>query len=262
MGWRSSDGRAQVRDPSSRPAKILGERSSPPERPKYEDESDIGLYRALQSLRQPLCFDALVGYGYGFSPQEDPASVTTTGFGGCSSAAMSGHVMRGGRHFVEFTMANCDEESVHYNHLGVIRPVSLTDGIDLRAEWGGYVNPMLVSSCYKSAIAEKLRSQRRTTKWGDGNVHCCAYYCDTGKRYSTDWDNEQDIADWQGSEGFTGSGTVRLLLDLDEGTLSMFKNGRRLGVMKTGLSGEYCWFVSVCSSCTISLLKGQVPNSS
>ena len=45
---------------------------------KYEGESDIGLYRALESLRQPLCFDWLVGNG--FSPQENPASVTHTGF--------------------------------------------------------------------------------------------------------------------------------------------------------------------------------------
>ena len=74
--------------------------------PKYGDESDIGLYRALESLRQPLCFDELVGNG--FSPQENPASVTYTGRGDWSTA-MSGHAMRGGRHFVEFTITN-DEQ--------------------------------------------------------------------------------------------------------------------------------------------------------
>ena len=31
--------------------------------PKYGDESDIGLYRALESLRRPLFFDELVGSG-------------------------------------------------------------------------------------------------------------------------------------------------------------------------------------------------------
>ena len=42
--------------------------------PKYVVESDVGLLRALEQLRQPLCFDELAGYG--FSPQEHPASVT------------------------------------------------------------------------------------------------------------------------------------------------------------------------------------------
>ncbi|EJK68512.1 hypothetical protein THAOC_10298, partial [Thalassiosira oceanica] len=29
--------------------------------PKYDDESDVGLLRALEQLRQPLCFDELAG---------------------------------------------------------------------------------------------------------------------------------------------------------------------------------------------------------
>ena len=33
--------------------------------PKYGDESDVGLYRALKLLRQPLCFDELAGNGFG-----------------------------------------------------------------------------------------------------------------------------------------------------------------------------------------------------
>ena len=51
-----------------------------------------------------------------------------------------------------------------------------------------------------------------------------------------------------------------LLLDLNEGTLSVFKNGRLLGEMKDGLGGEYVWFVTVGSSCTISMSKGRAPN--
>ena len=39
----------------------------------------------------------------------------------------------------------------------------------------------------------------------------------------------------------------------------MFKNGRRLGVMKDGLVGEYVWFAMV-GSCTISMSKGSAPN--
>ena len=54
------------------------------------------------------------------------------------------------------------------------------------------------------------------------------------------------------------NGTVGLLLDLNKGTLSVFKNGRLLGVMKDGLGGEYVWFVSVYSPCTISMSISEV----
>ena len=51
-----------------------------------EDESNIGLCRALESLRQPLCFDVQAGNWFG--PREHPARlrVTHTGRGGCSTA--------------------------------------------------------------------------------------------------------------------------------------------------------------------------------
>ena len=66
--------------------------------------------------------------------------------------------------------------------------------------------------------------------------------------------------EWLGCERVIGSGTVGLLLDLNEGTLSVFKNGRRLGVMKEGLGGEYVWFFSVFSASTISMSKCRAPN--
>ena len=76
----------------------------------------------------------------------------------------------------------------------------------------------------------------------------------------TDWYNERSSGR-RGLEGVRGSGTAGLLLDLDEGALSVFKikNDRRLGMIKDGLGGEYCWFVSVCSACMISVSKGLAP---
>ena len=219
--------------------------------PNDEDESDISLCRALESLRQPLSFDELAG---GFGPQENPASVAHTRIGW--STAMSGHVMRGGRHFTEFTLTTGGMPIVS---LGVIRPVSLTNGIGLEADWRGSVYPVKVSARHKPAVSEKLRSQR-TVRWEDSNGHCCAYHCYHGYCYWTDWGNEEGIPNLKGLEGLRGSGTIGLLLDLNEGTLSVFKNGRRLGVMKDGLNGEYVWFVSVFGACTISMSKGRAPN--
>ena len=59
---------------------------------------------------------------------------------------------------------------------------------------------------------------------------------------------------WAAQNGAGGGGTfahidqncvLGLLLDLDEGMMTVYQNGQRLGVMKTGLSGEYVWAVSM-----------------
>jgi len=222
--------------------------------PKHDDESDIGLYRALEKLREPLGFDELAGSG--FSPQEHPARVSHLGV--LWSTAVSGHVMRGGRHFVEFAITTGAQYALI--HLGVIRPVSLTKDIDLEADWRGSVFPIGVSSRSNPAVSEKLRSQR-TAKWGDSDNHCCSYSSYDGRCRGTDWDTEVTNYEWHGHEGLGGSATIGLLLDLDEGTLSVFKNHLRLGVMKGGgLSGEYCWFVSALSSCEVGMSKSRAQN--
>jgi hypothetical protein len=55
--------------------------------------------------------------------------------------------------------------------------------------------------------------------------------------------------DWEGREGMqpaTKQGDrIGMLLDLDQGSMTIYKNDERLGVMATGLSGEYCWAVAM-----------------
>ena len=41
---------------------------------------------------------------------------------------------------------------------------------------------------------------------------------------------------------------IGLLLDCDAGTLNVKKNGKRLGVAATGLTGELCWAVLMLRS--------------
>merc|ERR1711985_181617 len=82
----------------------------------------------------------------------------------------------------------------------------------------------------------------RTDKWGVGIVHACGFYCEDGELSWTDWDEEENLGlDWEGMEGIERGDTVGMLLDLDEGELTVYKNNRRLGMMKDGLSGSYCW---------------------
>ena len=58
--------------------------------------------------------------------------------------------------------------------------------------------------------------------------------------------------DWEGMQRAMEEGDrVGLLLDLDQGTMTVYKNDERLGVMATGLSGEYSWAVSLWRSARI-----------
>ena len=50
---------------------------------------------------------------------------------------------------------------------------------------------------------------------------------------------------WEGMQSAREGDRIGLLLDLDQGTMTVYKNDERLGVMATGLSGEYCWAVSM-----------------
>ena len=67
----------------------------------------------------------------------------------------------------------------------------------------------------------------------------------SGACLSQDWGGgSTDREPWDGMERVSGSCKIGMLLDLDEGTLSVYKNERKLGVMKRGLAGHYCWVVS------------------
>ena len=82
-----------------------------------------------------------------------------------------------------------------------------------------------------------------------------------GCHYS-DWVTEHPLFnEWDGSEGFENNDKVGLLLDLDDaGTLTVYKNGRRLGILKDGLSGEYCWVAVMWThGVGVKIEKGCIP---
>jgi hypothetical protein len=59
------------------------------------------------------------------------------------------------------------------------------------------------------------------------------------------WPNTHQQA-WQGQQGAKVGDRIGLLLNRVEGSLAVYKNDERLGMMvTTGLSGEYCWAVSL-----------------
>jgi hypothetical protein len=51
---------------------------------------------------------------------------------------------------------------------------------------------------------------------------------------------------WEGRQSAQKEGDrIGMLLDLDQGTVTVYKNDERLGVMATGLSGKYSWAVAL-----------------
>ena len=132
-------------------------------------------------------------------------AVKNVGSGWYRTAA-SKVVMRSGRHFVRFTVMGGVGDML----FGVIRP-----GWDVEGEQGAHL----------------------TQHWADG--HCF---------YST-YDGTRDPGDhnWEGMQPATEPGDrIGMLLDLDQGSMTVWKNDERLGVMQAkGLSGPYCWAVSI-----------------
>ena len=99
-------------------------------------------------------------------------------------------------------------------------------------------------------------------------MHCCSYNSHHGKCYHANWsdgDEDGEGGDWDGREpldiGEIDNVKVGLLLDLNSGFLSLFKDGRLLGVMKEGLTGAYCWYVCGVEevTCEVKIERGMPP---
>jgi hypothetical protein len=75
--------------------------------------------------------------------------------------------------------------------------------------------------------------------------------------YHDDGDMHQagDAEAWEGQQGFQAGDVVGMLLDCEAGTLIVKKNGKRLGVAATGLTGELCWAVCICETASVAIVS-------
>lgn len=148
----------------------------------------------------------------------DGAVATKTGSGDYTfrAAASTVPMCGGGRYYAAFTIL----KYVSYTLLGLVQP------------------PIF------GATGRTVSGCDVTNKWVvhdmDGHVF---YSTGTGRRCP----GPADCRSWEGAEGAEEGDTIGLLLDLDEGTLIVYKNDRQLGVMASGLTGVYCWAVSMGS---------------
>ena len=200
--------------------------------PRYAGESWIALLHELELLRSPLIFDQLIGdriaYVRGnracFTSSNPNAVGDGYTFTGTPQTAICSHIMRSGKHFATFALTGC----MRFNYWwpGVVRPIEGLDqlGLDSFCFW----------QC-SSRDFEYLRGLK-TDRWGESDVHCCLYYNFEGHCTWGDWQSEhRHEIEWIGREGSDiDDCEIGMLLDLDEGTLTIYKDGRRLGVMKDG----------------------------
>ena len=142
--------------------------------------------------------------------------------------------MRAGKHWVTF---KSEEPNDLEQFVGVTRPLSDWDNL----------------SFLGSNILEE-----RTDRW-KGQVDYCEIYlwrgrCDWYSWSTYGWRGEinagfycqRQFEEWEGRDNYDFSrGTLNMLLDLDRGTLSIYQNGQRVGIVKDGLEGEYCWVVGL-----------------
>ena len=165
------------------------------------------------------------------------------------AAVASNYVMESGIHYAEFqiTAGIC--------LIGIVLPMP---NLDPRR----YVNGHF--SFTRRQLHDDFMAAR-SEDWGVDNVlaynvHACEYDCEDGGVISTDWGGgHAEWDEWEGMEKCNPGNTVGMMLDLDEGKLSVYKNNRRLGVMKDELSGSYCWFARIFESSAVSIKRGKTP---
>ena len=101
-------------------------------------------------------------------------------------------------------------------------------------------NPVYVKS--SDDVSQDLLAER-TERWGTSEVNCCSYFLYNGYCVWSSW-TDPHFEEWNGAERLREDGTIGLMLDLNEGTLAVYKNGRRLGVMKGYLYGQPIHYTS------------------
>ena len=210
--------------------------------PYYDGESSLADYHYLQLLREPLTFNQLAGAAEYVGG--DKSCVIANRSDGWQSA-FSNNILRAGKHYASFT---ANSQVRVFVFLGVTRP----------------------GKAHKNAIDAPLHPGffRHFTRYmvhgeGNNNVQCCMYNTRCGKCYTSDWEGGiPSFNCWDGMEIISSGDELGMLLDLDEGTLSVYKNGQKLGVMKKGLAGPYCWVVSMGDSdCQVTIKRGTIPPS-
>lgn len=168
----------------------------------------IPILYELERLRLPLRFSKLVGCGLEYFGSESIVTSSDSSYRGIISTALTDYVMKRGVHYATFKLSNTGVAI-----LGVVRPLR-----DF-----GFVDEEEGFDLYDDKHFEAILAQR-TDAW-IGNMHCC-HIASNGEVY---WTDLQEYNDEEGFGAFDEGDVIGLLVDLNEGTLTVYKNGDRLG---------------------------------
>ena len=215
--------------------------------PHYEGENSLANYHYLQFMRGPLTFDQLVGAAeYVGGDKSCAHHINAQGTWG---TAFSNCILRAGKHYAIFEARN--SLSMFSVMAGVMRPG--------QADQEARSNPL------NEEFFEHFSRRSGNEEYNNNNkVHCCMYTAYNGEKCISDWTRTGiPLSDtFDGSESMASGDKIGLLLDLDEGSLSVYKNGRKLGVMMRGLAGSYCWVVSIHMGAQVTIKRGTIPRDS
>jgi len=233
--------------------------------PRLEDESWIGLYHEFLSVfRLPLQFDKLVGVecNYVDSTSTDKTKVCSNRLGNQlkNCTTICNNIMRAGKHSVSFDVTNDGDRRSYGIACGIMRPTtknitSLTscqpvyDDLSRFSlkDYGRLHCNNNVDCCLMNTFLGRGFIRKRWKKWEYSELLAM----DEEQRLQAERQNNPQNYQWEGMEWIReASFKIGLVLDLDEGTLDVYKNDRRLGTMMSGLVGEYCWAITL--TCTFS----------
>ena len=185
--------------------------------------------------------------------------------------AISNHVMKGGRHYCTIKVT---ENKAPCIIAGICRSMENFDpefAFEHERKEHKRIRerfPVLAANYEVTENMSPLNNVSTYAPW-DSKCHACAYNAADGGAMWVGWDSKKDDPNdqikypestkWNGMEKLPPGSILGLLLDLDEGTLTVYKDKRRLGVMKDGLDGSFCWFVGTFSTCLVEINKEQVP---
>ena len=214
--------------------------------PKQVGQTYIELHSELEQLRAPRIFDQLIGNRLSYvNNDKSHIEFVNEGIPDIDMTAICKHVMRAGKHYATFTK----EGGESLVRIGIIRPLPNWDEKGLTSfdpldeghfGWRDHGNNIKINYC--------------SLMVGSRDFHY------RGRCYWSNWLNSYKINNWVGREEFENGDEIGTLLDLDVGTLCIYKNGRRLGILKDGLTGEYCWTATLWSHGeSVIIKKGIIP---
>jgi len=175
-----------------------------------------------------------------------------------NGTAICQNIMRSGKHYVSFQVNDDDPSENLGIFCGIMRPTTkevtcLTKcsptGDDLSSfslkEYETLYQNNNIDCCLMSTSIGIGMLRRRWKQWKDSELLAMN---DEEQREQAEMQNRICPFGWEGVEETEESSfKIGMVLDLDKGTLDVYKNDRRLGTMRSGLVGEYCWVVSLLS---------------